>query len=68
MIKKVVLFLGTAFLTLNAFAVSFSDLNSAMGKMDPSTTALKPAKMIYGGKDVITPKQISEYASLTTVS
>lgn len=64
MIKKLALFLATACLSVNVFAMTVGDLNSALSRTNQQTAQV-PAKMIYGGRDVVSPKQAAESGQAT---
>ncbi|GEM_PF-5963363 len=56
---KLALFLATACLSFNVFAVTVGDINSALYRTNQQTAQV-PAKMIYGGRDVISPADVNQ--------
>lgn len=61
MMIKLALFLGTACISFNTFALTVGELNSALNKTNQQTAQIQP-KMLYGGRDIISPKVINQTA------
>ncbi len=61
---KLALFLATACISINTFAITLGDLNSAIHRTNQQTAQIPP-KMIYGGRDVLSPKIIDQTTAST---
>ncbi len=56
---RLTLLVGMACLSVNAFAVTLGDLNSALNRTNQQTAEVSP-KMLYGGQDIISPTVVDQ--------
>jgi hypothetical protein len=63
---KLALFLGTLLFSLNVFAASVTDLNTALHKTIRSKTTKTATQMVYAGRDILKPPVINEITNTPT--